>query len=557
VLVSEPAGAIDVTPYRDRSFAERSRFLGALCDIDGAQHRVLTDLLAAGAGTAFGTAHGFAGLRDLADYRRAVPIRDYRALQPWIDRAAAGEPNVLSADAPLVFFTSSGSTGAAKKIPITARFMRQVYFPFYYQALAAIVQHHPAAIASANGTLNLKHDVPTRPATTASGRPHVGASQVDFGAVFGEPLSAEPGTKASWATLPLPVDDDAHSERTYLRLRQAVEHDVRCVIGVNPAMVAALPHQLAAWWPRIVRDLRDGTFGGRPGGTPNPARAAELERLAESFGTLRPAHVWPRFELIYCWTTGLAKLYLPRVAAQFGAGVSVLPAPVAASEGPLGVPIDRHPTAGAPAVESVLYEYLDADEDIKPDSDTLGVSDLEAGRDYHVLVSHVGGLYRYALGDVLHVVDRRAGVPRVEYAGRNQLSDLVGERLRESHIIRALDTVLRTGGITVANATCRAVTPDGRPPRYEFALAPDRPFDAREVDAVTAALDAALSATAPGYRRARQGAALDPPVLHRTAPDAFYREWQRTVERGVRQTQVKDRVFQRDDDVWQRLVGSS
>ena len=109
-------------------------------------------------------------------------------------------------------------------------------------------------------------------------------------------------------------------------LRLAVEADLRCVIGINPAMVAALPYQLAHWSPRIVKDLRDGTLGGRPYGAANRDRAAELERLAEYHGTLLPAHVWPNMELIFCWTTGLASLYLPRVRESFGSRVTVLPA---------------------------------------------------------------------------------------------------------------------------------------------------------------------------------------------------------------------------------------
>jgi hypothetical protein len=546
---------VDVAAFRERSYPERTRLLDALRDVPAAQERTLADLLIANAQTSFGIEHAFARIRSLRDYRAAVPIREYQGLQPWIERAAAGEPGVLTADPPLVFFTSSGSTGAHKKVPVTARFMRHVYFPFYFAALATVVEHFPETVADLDATLSLKHDVLTRPSTTASGRPHVGASQVDFARVFGEPLAAEPGTRARWSTSPVPVADDDHVEKMYLRLRQAVEHDVRCVIGVNPAMVAALPRQLAAWWPQIVRDLRDGTLGGRPGAQPNPQRAAELERLAGTFGTLRPAHVWPRFQLVYCWTTGLASLYLPRVREEFGAGVTMLPAPVAASEGPLGVPVDRHPTAGVPTASCVVYEYLDADEEIKPDSDTLSIADLEPGREYHVILSHTGGLYRYALGDVVRVVDRFDGAPRIQYAGRNQTSNAVGERLRESHVVRALSGALASTGLAVANATCRVDTPSGGGrPRLELAVAPEQRPSQAELAALTTAVDEQLTRIASGYHQARRGGLLDAPVLRLTASDAFFREWQATVAGGVRPTQVKDRVFQRDPAVWRRLL---
>ncbi|WP_190091435.1 GH3 family domain-containing protein, partial [Streptomyces melanogenes] len=372
-----------VERYRSRVFAERARLRAAFADPAGHQQRVLEDLLAFNADTAYGRAHGFASVRTLDDWRKTVPVQDYSALAPWIERAAAGEDNVLTADKPAVFFTSSGSTGAHKKIPVTPRFMRTTFFPFYYAAWAPLIEHFPDVLARPDAVLNLKHDPIAAPPVTASGRPHMGASQVDFGSRFGEPLSAEPGTGAPWATLPVAVDAGAHLDKMYLRLRMAVESDVRCVIGINPAMVAALPYQLNLWWPRILKDIRDGTLDGHPGLLPNPQRALELQQLTRCHATIRPAHIWPNMRALFCWTTGLASLYLPRLREEFGPGVTLLPAPVAASEGPTGVALDRHPTAASLVVTASLYEFADADQDLTPDTHTLQPHELEPGRDYH------------------------------------------------------------------------------------------------------------------------------------------------------------------------------
>jgi hypothetical protein len=554
-MTIDPETASRVARYRRRVVAERDALRAALGRAAAHQRRALVELLAENADTAFGVEHGFAGIRDVADFRAAVPIRDYAALAAWIDRAAAGERNVLSADDPVVYFMSSGSTGDNKKIPITRSFMRRTFFPFYYAAWANFAEHFPQVLARDDSTLNLKHDPAARLASTASGRPHAGASQVDFGTAFGEPLAAEPGTRAPWSALPADAATGDHLDRAYLRLRLAVEADLRCVIGINPAMVAALPYQLAQWSPRIVKDLRDGTLGGRPYGAANRDRAAELERLAEYHGTLLPAHVWPNMELIFCWTTGLASLYLPRVRESFGPRVTVLPAPVAASEGPVAVALDRHPTAGSLVVPAALYEFVEADQELRPDSPTMLFNELTEGQEYHVVLTHVGGLYRYALGDVVRVVDRVAGVPRVEYAGRRNLSDVAGERLRESHVVRALRAALDRAGLEVTNATCRVVE-GGTAPRYEFALAPFMPFGEAETRALTEALDAALGDVATGYRTARAADRLAAPVLHLLGADRFVEDWHYQVAQGIRPAQVKDRVFQRDEASWQRLLGA-
>ncbi|MFI0817981.1 GH3 auxin-responsive promoter family protein [Streptomyces sp. NPDC021098] len=543
--------------YQKRVLDERDRLWAALDNPRQSQDDALRAMLRENADTEFGKAHGFSRCGSVDEYRAAVPIAGYAGLAPWIEPAAAGRQNVLSADPAVVFFKSSGSTGESKQIPITRQFMRTSFFPFYYAAWAGFVEHFPEAVRRADATLNLKHDPAPAIGATRSGQPHLGASQVDFGTAFGEPLAAEPGSRAPWGTLPEFVDPTDHLQRSYVRLRTAIEADVRCVIGINPAMVAALPYQLVQWWPRLVKDLHDGTVDGHPGGTPDPGRARLLERSAERAGGLLPTHVWPRMQLLFCWTTGLASLYLPRLREAFGPRVTALPAPVAASEGFVAVSLDRHLTAGSPAVTGGLLEFVDADEDLRPDSATQLVHELETGREYHAVISHVGGLYRYALGDVVRVVDRVKDVPRVEYAGRRTLSDAVGERLRESHVVTALRTALASTGLDARNATCRVVTAPGETasPRYAFALEPFLPWSDREAAALGRALDAALGAAAPGYRSARDTARLGAPEIHRVAPDAFAREWHHRVAAGTRPAQVKDRVFQQDDAAWQRLLG--
>jgi hypothetical protein len=553
---SDPTAFHDrVSRYRARVAAERTRLRDALGDPAAHQRRVLDDLLAFNAGTRFGTAHGFRRIRTLDDFRKAVPIHTYADLEPWIERAAAGEPGVLSADAPAVYFTSSGSTGAHKKIPVTPGFVRHTFLPFYFAAWAPLLEHFPEVLDRPDAVLNLKHDPLTAPPTLATGQPHVGASQVDFGERFGEPLAAEPGSFAPWATLPLPLAADDHEGKMYARLRLAVESDVRLVIGINPAMVAALPFQLRLWWPRLLRDVRDGTLGGIPVRDPNPRRAAELEQAAHRAGVPRPAVVWPRLKALFCWTTGMASLYLPLLREEYGTAVTALPAPVAASEGPVATALDRHPTAGSPVVTASVLEFADADEDIRPETATWDVQQLDTGRDYHVVFSHIGGLYRYAVGDVVRVVDRVDGVPRLEYAGRGTRSDAAGERLRDAQVIRSLGRAAAAGGLALRNAACR-VEPDpgtGRP-GYLFALAPAGAWSEDERLRFGARLDEELRHGSADYRSAREAARLAAPRVVLLDGDAFDRDWLAAVADGTRPTQVKDRLFRQDSRQWDRLT---
>jgi hypothetical protein len=552
-----PAPSEEEKTFQQRVMTERENLRGTLRTAQDWHKRVLMQMLSENADTDFGRKHEFSAIRSLSDYRKAVPIRDYAGLEPWITRAANGESRVLTQEDPALFLMSSGTTGESKQIPVTRKYMSHAVFPFYFAMWAGLLESAPEVLARKDSTLNLKFDPRNDYRTTSSGKPHLGVSQVNIKGAFGENLM-EPGTRAPWGKLPIDLPDDDHINRAYVRLRMASQHDLHCIIGFNPALVASVPRQLAMWWPRIVKEIHDGTINGQAIATPDPERARTLEQLATYFGTLLPSHVWPNMRTIYGWNAGVASLYMPRLAQSFGTRVNLLTAPIGASEGPIAVALDRHPTSGSLVVSAVVHEFLDADEDIQPHSDTMDFSQLEVGCEYHVIMSHVGGLYRYALGDVVRVIDFVDGVPRLEYAGRRTLSNAVGERLRESHITQALLTSLAQAGLEINNACCRVAPDEQAESRlYQVAIEPHIPFTAFETETLANAFDQALQKSASNYRQARRDGKLAAPKFYRTGKDAFFKEWQTRVASGIRPPQVKDRMFENDDAVWQRLLASA
>src|SRR5215470_1546867 len=84
-----------------------------------AQAELIEHCVARNADTAFGGEHAFARVRDIDAYRAAVPIRHYEELAPWIDRAAAGEPAILTKQDPVRFWKTTGTTSIPKRIPVT------------------------------------------------------------------------------------------------------------------------------------------------------------------------------------------------------------------------------------------------------------------------------------------------------------------------------------------------------------------------------------------------------------------------------------------------------
>ena len=74
------------------------------------QERVFKQLISAAKNTAFGKDHGFNTISCHQEFIKKVPIRDYEALRPYVDRVVAGEKDILWPGKPLYFAKTSGTT---------------------------------------------------------------------------------------------------------------------------------------------------------------------------------------------------------------------------------------------------------------------------------------------------------------------------------------------------------------------------------------------------------------------------------------------------------------
>ena len=69
--------------------------------------------------TQFGRDHFFKDIRTYADFRQAVPVRDYEELKGYVETILDGKTDVLWKGKPLYFAKTSGTTSGTKYIPIT------------------------------------------------------------------------------------------------------------------------------------------------------------------------------------------------------------------------------------------------------------------------------------------------------------------------------------------------------------------------------------------------------------------------------------------------------
>jgi len=87
------------------------------------QERVFQSLISDASATEFGRDHNFKNIKTHADFVKYVPVRDYEALKPYVEKTVAGEADILWKGKPLYFAKTSGTTSGAKYIPITKESM--------------------------------------------------------------------------------------------------------------------------------------------------------------------------------------------------------------------------------------------------------------------------------------------------------------------------------------------------------------------------------------------------------------------------------------------------
>lgn len=500
----------------NRRFADWSavaaRVDGTLETPRASQESSLIQILRAHASSAYGRAHGFDAIRGWRDYKDRVPVVDYEAIRALVDRMTAGETDVLVRGAASYFSTTSGSTAAPKFIPGTQ----------------SMVTAGCEAILARNAFLRRDHP------EVFQGRPLVivgnmseGTTRggVTFGAMTGFGYQA---AHIGFATPPFPQemfalrDPDA---RAYAILRLALAaRDVSMLVSYNPSTLLRLVDSADAWWEEVVEDIGAGTLSARfaiqasaraafaPLLRADPARADELRDLRRA----GPRAWWPSLSLLMCWKAGAAGFYLDDLKSVVGE-LPVRELGLVASEAPVSVAVDDG-RGGVVLPTSGFFEFVPEGE---PDSAALPAWDLEVAGQYRVLVTTMGGLYRYDLGDVVRVIGFYKETPRIEFLHRaGRVYSFTGEKLTEYQVTVAVRAGAESCNVRLAGFT--AVPVWGKPPRYEVFV---EPFAAGPVswEGLSNAIDDALCGVNMEYDGKRSSGRLGPILATPVAQGHFER----------------------------------
>jgi hypothetical protein len=103
-------------PFASYTYAKiRKGMATALSDQDA----ILKELLKVGKTTEFGKEHGLDKVTSYEEFKKAVPVRDYESVKPYIEKIKEGKHNILWRGKPIYLAKTSGTTSGVKYIPIS------------------------------------------------------------------------------------------------------------------------------------------------------------------------------------------------------------------------------------------------------------------------------------------------------------------------------------------------------------------------------------------------------------------------------------------------------
>lgn len=390
------------------------RFRHALRNPEAVQRQKLRGYLERNTRTAFGETHGFDTIRGYEEFARKVPLADYGAFEPWVERIRRGETNLLTHEPVTHLIPTSGSTAARKLIPFTAGLQRE-FDAAIGPWLADLAGQDPAMLSG--------------PAywciTPATPRAQTDDSVMPIG--FADDASYLGGVKSRLVRAAMVSPNDLSRITNIEEFRYATllcllrERDLRLISIWHPSFLGLLLDALPGHWHKLLAELR----------RTHKRRARELERR----DPCEPETLWPRLKLISCWGAAHAELALADLRRRFPQTL-IQPKGLLATEAFVTIPFrGTHPLA----VCSHFFEFID--EAGRPRL----AHELREGETYEVVVTTSGGLWRYRLGDRVMAAGNVERAPSLRFLGRSgDISDHRGEKLSESFVAQVIRDITAT-----------------------------------------------------------------------------------------------------------------
>ena len=515
--------------------------------------KTLRSILKYAKDSVYGKEHDFSYILEAEDdtelyrrYNEKVPVNDYEALRPYVERHKHGESDILFPGKPVLYATTSGTTSEPKWIPITKEYLSNIYGKMTKVWLFNFIKN--------------RHKVFSGKILSIVGKVIEGYAPdgTVFGSVSGVTQRDCPGfVKALYSNPQCVYSIADYNARYYVLMRMGIEQDVTLIVTANPSTIVELQNNVNVFFDEYVEDIEKGTLSQKVQIAPeirkeleaclkpNPKRAAELRALKAKYGHVLPKHYWPNIQLLTTWKCGNTKIYLDKFKNSFPESMLYQEFGYFASECRFGLVLDD-------TLNTVLfphfhyYEFV-AEEDMEnPNPKYYQLHELQEGKRYCPFVTTFAGLYRYNMNDLLEIGPKFMNTPTVHMIQKvNGIVTITGEKLHERQFISAVQKVAEDTGLKVRffigfadleNSCYRYY--------YEFE---DQEVSQEQCEDFNRKVDEVLKQTNIEYKAKRDSLRLKDPKAFRLVKESFEQFKAACIAEGARDGQFKLQLLMQDE----------
>ncbi len=368
-----------------------------------------------GAKSYFGTEHRMEKIKNIKEFQQMVPVRDYNAMAPYINRLLKGEDFILWDSKVKRFAKSSGtSSDKSKFIPVSDESLQITHYGGFKRMLASYIHSNPNSRMFLGKALTL------------------GGSVVPdkSGKIYSGDLSA-----------------------LLLKNSPAIVELIRTP-SRKTALIGNFEEKLIA----ICKESANKNvtnFSGVPSWN-----LMLLNKILEYTGKRDISQVWPNMELFMHGGTGfepyrpLFKKLIPMDSMHYLENYN-------ASEGYFAFQDDESQNGMLLTVNNgIFYEFIPMDilDDVLSGkiTDIPTLAEVQTGVNYAIVISTIGGLWRYLIGDCVQFTSTYPH--RIIITGRTQLCiNAFGEELMISNAEQALAMACMECDCTVSEFTVAPV----------------------------------------------------------------------------------------------------
>lgn len=381
--------------------------------------------------TEFGKKYKFENIKSIEDYQKYMPYTTFEDYKEMAERTLKyGEQNLLVKDKICYFASTSGTTGAMKKIPV----VKKTFKPFL--KCTSIFTWNLKCAMKKKGLLYGK--VFNLSEMGSEDTP----SGIRSGFISGYFTFSLKNLFPLTTCIPKEVlDNRENMDIMYIKARYAIqERNVICMNAVFMSAITDLMNYIYNNYDMLIQDIEEGKINSSVKISkemktklekklkPDKKRADELREI---FQNLKPEEpfvnkIWKRLSLIIAICSGEFSPFETKMRQYCGNEVSFSYSMYAASEAIIACAFQAENKEYTLLYDSGFFEFIPTEGNDQP----LLMNELEIGKTYEIIVTNYAGLYRYQLKDVIRVVGYNNEVPLLQVAYRkNQITDIGGTHL--------------------------------------------------------------------------------------------------------------------------------